>query len=64
MLRLRIDPLHERYEAIHACALTWAERLRDRASLAEADSDSLKKTIGDARQQVADVTAELERAKS
>lgn len=64
VLRLRIDPLHERYEAIHACALTWAERLRDRASLAEADSDSLKKTIGDARQQVADVTAELERAKS
>ena len=64
VLRLRIDPLHERYEAIHACALTWAERLRDRASLAEADSDSLKKTIGDAKQQVADVTAELERAKS
>ena len=64
VLRLRIDPLHERYEAIHTCALTWAERLRDRASLAEADSDSLKKTIGNARQQVADVTAELERAKS
>ena len=64
VLRLRIDPLHERYDAIRACALTWAERLRDRASLAEADSDSLKKTIGDAKQQVASTAAELERAKA
>lgn len=52
VLRLRIDPLHERYAEIHELAKTWAARLRDRASLAEADSDSLKKTIGDARQEV------------
>ena len=64
VLRLRIDPLHERYEAIRACALTWAERLRDRASLAEADSASLKKTIGDAKEQVSAATAELEHARS
>ncbi len=32
--------------------------------LAEADSASLKKTIGDAKRQVADTTAELERAKA
>ena len=64
VLRLRIDPLHERYEAIHAACLEWAERLRDRASLAEADSDSLKKTIGDAKKQVADVTTELEAARA
>ena len=64
VLRLRVDPLHERYEAVREAARTWAERLRDRASLAEADSASLKKTIGDAKQQVADTTAELERAKA
>ena len=63
VLRLRVDPLHERYEQIHEVCQTWAERLRDRASLAEADSDSLKKTIGDAKQQVADANAELERAR-
>ncbi len=64
VLRLRVDPLHERYEQIHEVCQTWAERLRDRASLAEADSDSLKKTIGDAKQQVADANAALEAARS
>ena len=64
VLRLRIDPLHERYEAIRAAARTWAERLRDRASLAEADSESLKKTIGDARAQVSAAEGELEAAKA
>lgn len=49
VLRLRVDPLHERYEAIREVALAWASRLRDRASLAEADSDSLKNTIGEAK---------------
>ena len=63
VLRLRVDPLHERYEAIRDCARTWAERLRDRASLAEADSDSLKRTIGDAKEQVSRANEELERAK-
>lgn len=52
VLRLRIDPLHERYAEVHQLAQGWAARLRDRASLAEADSESLKKTIGDARQEV------------
>lgn len=64
VLRLRVDPLHERYEAIHEQCRTWAERLRDRASLAEADSDSLKKTISDAREQVTRANAELETAKN
>ena len=48
VVRLRVDPLHDRYDAIRARALDWAARLKDRASLAEADSDSLKRTIGDA----------------
>ena len=64
VLRLRVDPLHERYDAIHEAALAWASRLKDRASLAEADSYSLKRTIGDAKQQVADASAELERERS
>ncbi len=64
VLRLRVDPLHERYDAVRDAARAWAERLRDRASLAEADSASLKKTIGDAKRQVADTTAELDRAKA
>ncbi|SER36142.1 chromosome segregation protein SMC [Parafannyhessea umbonata] len=64
VLRLRVEPLHERYDAIHERALAWAARLRDRASLAEADSDSLKKTIGDARGAVNKASAELESAKS
>ena len=64
VVRLRVDPLHERYDAIHRRALEWAARLKDRASLAEADSDSLKKTIGDARTSVGDAQADLDRARS
>lgn len=63
VLRLRVDPLHERYEALYARATEWAERLRDRASLAEADSDSLKATIREAREAADAASAELERAK-
>ena len=63
LLLQRINPLHERYDAVQSRALEWADRLRDRASLEEADSDSLKKTIGDAREQVSSATSALERAK-
>ncbi len=64
VLRLRVEPLHQRYESIHERGLAWAGRLRDRASLAEADSDSLKKTINDAREAVSSASVELESAKS
>lgn len=64
VLRLRVEPLHERYDAIHERALAWAARLKDRASLAEADSDSLKRTIGEARQAVDAASTELEGAKT
>ncbi len=64
VLRLRVEPLHQRYEAIHERGLAWAARLRDRASLAEADSDSLKKTITDAREAVSAAQGELEAAKN
>ena len=63
VVRLRVDPLHDRYDAIRSRALEWAARLRDRASLAEADSDSLKKTIGEAREAVSAATAELDSAR-
>ncbi|ERL08627.1 chromosome segregation protein SMC [Olsenella profusa] len=63
VLRLRIDPLHRRYEGVRERALAWAARLKDRASLAEADSDSLKRTIGDARAAVDAASQELERAR-
>ncbi len=63
IVRLRVDPLHDRYDAVRARALDWAARLKDRASLAEADSDSLKKTIGDAKEAVSAAASELERAK-
>ena len=63
VLRLRVDPLYDRYEAIHARALEWAELLRDRSRLAEADSDSLKRTIGDAKQAVDDANGDLQRAR-
>ena len=64
VVRLRVDPLHDRYDAIRSRALEWAARLRDRASLAEADSDSLKRTIGDAKAAVSAASEELERARS
>ena len=64
VVRLRVDPLHDRYEALRARAVEWAARLKDRASLAEADSDSLKRTIGDAKAAVADAASELERARA
>ena len=62
VVRLRVAPLAERLEALRARAAEWDARLRDRASLAEADSESLKKTIGDAKRAAAEASAELERA--
>ena len=59
---LRVDPLHENLSAIHERAREWAARLRDRASLAEADSDSLKETIQTARAAVEDAARELDAA--
>lgn len=53
VLRLRVDPLHDRYTVLSERALDWAARLRDQASLEEADSESLKKTIEDAKGEVA-----------
>lgn len=62
VLRLRVDPLHDRYQALSERALDWAARLRDQASIEEADSASLKKTIEDAKSEVAAAKAAVEEA--
>ena len=64
VLRLRVDPLHDRYQALSERALDWAARLRDQASIEEADSASLKKTIADARAEVDRAKGEVDAAKT
>ena len=62
VLKLRVDPLHDRYESLLVRATDWAARLRDQASLEEADSASLKKTIEDAKGEVARAKAFVDTA--
>lgn len=62
VLRLRVDPLHDRYQSLSERALDWAARLRDRASLEEADSASLKRTIEEAKAEVARAKVEVDLA--
>ncbi len=62
VLRLRVDPLHDRYQALSERAMDWAARLRDQASIEEADSASLKKTIEGARGEVEAAKAEVDAA--
>ena len=60
----RVKPLQKTYDVIRERARAWQVRLDDRASIAEADSESLKKTIGDARGAVTTARAELEKAQA
>ena len=62
VLKLRVDPLHDRYQALLERATDWAARLRDQASIEEADSASLKKTIEDAKAEVARAKAMVDTA--
>ncbi|MCF2620736.1 chromosome segregation protein SMC [Collinsella tanakaei] len=62
VLRLRVDPLHDRYQVLSERAMDWAARLRDQASLEEADSASLKKTIEGARGDVSAAKSEVDAA--
>ena len=57
----RVHPLESQYEAVCERARAWQARLEDRASLAEADSESLKSTIGEARDAVNAARERLER---
>lgn len=54
-LRLRLQPLHESYVAMHEKADHWSLLLRDRAKIEQSDSDSLKKTISEAQSKVKEV---------
>ncbi|MDO4538023.1 MAG: chromosome segregation protein SMC [Coriobacteriales bacterium] len=60
----RIDPLSEQLELVRERTRDWQLRVEDRAQLAEADSEELKSTIGEAREQVERARTELERAQS
>lgn len=60
LLQRRIDPMTSRYDALLEAARDWAARLRDRASLEEADSASLKQTIEQARAEVAKAKEQVE----
>lgn len=62
--RRRVPVLQSLYAAVSERASAWSGRLEDKASLAEADSESLKKTIGEAKAAVAAATDELERARA
>lgn len=64
VLRLRVDPLHDRYLALSERAMDWAARLRDQASLEEADSASLRRTIEDAKGEVARAKLEVDAAQT
>ncbi|MDO4798128.1 MAG: chromosome segregation protein SMC [Coriobacteriales bacterium] len=60
----RIGPLDQAYASLSERARAWQRRLDDRASLAEADSASLKDTIGEARGAVSKARGTLEQAQS
>ena len=63
VIRLRVDPLYKRYDALHQKALEWASRLKDRASLAEADSETLRETISEAKDAASEAALAVEKEK-
>lgn len=60
VLRSRIQPMHDLYVVLQERAETWASKLRDRASLEQADSESLKSTISGAQEAVRAAQAGIE----
>ena len=62
--RRRVAPLEARYQALRERLAEWSARLADRASLAEADSNELKRTITEARSAVNEASQDLERART
>jgi len=62
--RRRVAPLEARYQALRDRLAEWSARLADRASLAEADSNELKRTITEARSAVNEASQDLERART
>lgn len=60
ILRSRIQPLHELYSELHQNASKWSILLRERASLEQSDSESLRSTIEGARTRVKEARAKLD----
>jgi chromosome segregation protein len=60
ILRERVAPVHDLYQALLEKAEHWAVKLKDRARFEQADSESLRTTIYDAQDAVRDVQSEIE----
>lgn len=60
LLRERIQPIHELYLTLQEDAEHWAAKLRDRARLEQADSESLRTTIHEAQDGVRAAQVEIE----
>ncbi|MCL2332938.1 MAG: chromosome segregation protein SMC [Actinomycetia bacterium] len=59
LLRERVEPLHSAFSALQERADYWAIMLRDRASLEQSDSASLRTTIHDAQTQMREAQSAL-----
>jgi chromosome segregation protein len=59
VIRLRIDPLYQLYEELHAGARRWAEKLHDQALLEQTDSTNLRKVISEANKAVEEARTAL-----
>ncbi|MGV8082677.1 MAG: chromosome segregation protein SMC [Coriobacteriia bacterium] len=60
LLRERIQPVHDLYVALQERAEHWAVKLRDRAHFEQADSESLRATIGSAQTGLREVQAQID----
>ncbi len=60
LLRDRIEPLHALYDSMLERAEHWGAKLRDRASLERADSESLRGTIHEVQDAIRSLQGELE----
>jgi len=62
--RLRVGPLREALLGLREAASAWDARLKDKASLVEADSEGIRRTIGEAKAARDAAARDLERART
>ncbi len=62
--RLRVGPLREALLGLREAASAWDARLKDKASLVEADSEEIRRTIGEAKTARDAAARDLERART
>lgn len=63
-MRYRVEPLYNLYQQLLELVQAWSQKLKSSATLAEADSASLKKTVAEARTRLDKSSSELEHAKT